>query len=446
MQPENKLKKVTKLVFKPIFIFFLPTILIISTILLGSMLIVGGAVAGGAEACESQTQLNYDGTEAGPTDANNSSSASESVVTFVKQHQEAYIQSWGVGGFLPSASIVQTMIETSFSMGVPSFASAHNMGGVKWTSAATYPKTIALYGSDAVSGSGAGTGVGDNTGGGYTWFKSFDAGIVGKAEFMSRQSLYVAAINNTDGKATLDAIAAGGWATDPSYKTKLDTTYDSLGSQFKWLDKLAIEKYGEKPVDLSKLDSLTLVGLDGAGDDDLKPCEEEDTNDGDGDVPADATSWGYTPDTLIASLKPYVHDPAKVGLKYCGPDGWLEHSGQCVDLTESLGNIIWGFSGITVGDGYQQASAWAKKFGNSVKNTPKSGAIFSSGASGPGHTGIVSHVFKDGSILIIEQNSPLSGAQIGKKDTWNYRIVRPATLKSEHFVFAYPDNKKPNWK
>lgn len=27
---------------------------------------------------------------------------------------------------------------------------------------------------------------------------------------MSRQTLYVAAINNTDGKATLDAIAAGG--------------------------------------------------------------------------------------------------------------------------------------------------------------------------------------------------------------------------------------------
>lgn len=51
------------------------------------------------------------------------------------------------------------------------------------------------------------------TGGSYAYFKSYDAGIVGKSEFMAHQNLYTKAINNTDGKATLDAIADG-WMGD----------------------------------------------------------------------------------------------------------------------------------------------------------------------------------------------------------------------------------------
>ncbi|TKV31338.1 hypothetical protein FDX20_20655, partial [Citrobacter sp. TBCS-11] len=61
----------------------------------------------------------------------------------------------------------------------------------------------------------AGTSVGDNTGGAYTYFKDYNAGIVGKSEFMAHQSLYTGAINNTDGISSLTAIFKGGWATDP---------------------------------------------------------------------------------------------------------------------------------------------------------------------------------------------------------------------------------------
>lgn len=156
------------------------------------IVLITGATSGGSAAvsCDPNNEsVNEDGSTVS-TSADGTNSAFSSVEAFVKEHQDAYIEAWGAGGFLPSASITQTMAETSFSMSVPSFASAHNMGGVKWTSAADYQKTIGLYGDGSVSGSGAGTTVGDNTGGGYTWFSSFDAGIVGKAEFMSNQSLY----------------------------------------------------------------------------------------------------------------------------------------------------------------------------------------------------------------------------------------------------------------
>ena len=424
-------------------------VVLVAIIFIGVTTIAGilGAVTGS----DSNSNCGTTTTVTTTSDGSSVSSGDGSIDSFVKAHEEAYIQSWSVGGFLPSASIAQTMAETSFSMSVPSFAAAHNMGGVKWTSADTYPKTIALYGSDSVSGSGSGTSVGDNTGGGYTWFKDFNAGIVGKAEFMSRQTLYRAAINNTDGLSTLNAIADGGWATDPSYKVTLANLYNTLGSQYKWLDEKAIAEYGTSPVDTLNNDTANISSnsSSSASAEEEDECEKDDSSssraaDGTGSVPSDATAWGYTPDQLPESLKSYIINPAQLGLAYDGSTGWVEQSGQCVDLTESLGNLIWGTSGITQGNGVDQASAWAKKFGNSVKSEPKAGAIFSSGTSQPGHTGIVCHVFQDGSILIVEQNTPFSGIDyFGKKNTWNFRIVSPSTQTSDHFVYAYSDSKQP---
>ncbi|HEM9586132.1 TPA: C40 family peptidase [Streptococcus agalactiae] len=181
----------------------------------------------------------------------------KSVDDFIKSHKEAYILSWKAGGFLPSASIAQTMVEYGFNFHNPhgtSFWKGHNMGGVKTSKKEDFPVTFASFGNDAVdlTGSKAGTFVGDNTGGTYTWFKDYNAGIVGKAEFMAHQSLYKGAINNTDGPSTLKAIANGGWATDPNYFNSLLSAYNSLGQKYKWIDKEAIEKYGEKPYQASQ--------------------------------------------------------------------------------------------------------------------------------------------------------------------------------------------------
>ena len=67
-----------------------------------------------------------------------------------------------------------------------------------------FPVTLATFGQDSVdiSGTKPGSNVGDGTGGAYTWFKDYNAGIVGKAEFMAHQTLYTGAINNTDGLST----------------------------------------------------------------------------------------------------------------------------------------------------------------------------------------------------------------------------------------------------
>ncbi|HGI4053037.1 TPA: glucosaminidase domain-containing protein [Streptococcus agalactiae] len=428
----------------------LPLVSLVFIISIGVSILAGvlGAVVGSQSNCTTEVTLTS-------TDSS-VSSGDGSIDSFVKEHKDAYILSWKAGGFLPSASITQTMIENGFNFSNPngtSFWQAHNMGGVKTSSKSNFPVTLATYGDDSVdlTGTKPGANVGDGTGGAYTWFSSYDAGIVGKAEFMAHQSLYTKAINNTDGIATLSAIADGGWATDGTYKTKLIDMYNSLGKKYEWLDKEAISAHGEKPYK----ETVTSPGDSDSGSSDTstnsknKDCSDSSSGsatDGTGTVPADATAWGYRPDDLPDSLKQYIIDPSKNGLTYKGPTGWVEHSGQCVDLTESLGNALWGHQGITQGNGDQQASAWASFFGNSTKTNPKRGAIFSTNAVA-NHTGIVCHVFEDGSILIVEQNTPLSGINYyGVIDTWNYRVVRPETQKSDGFHYAYPDGKEPNIK
>ena len=131
-------------------------------------------------------------------------------------------------------------------------------------------------------------------------------------------------------------------------------------------------------------------------------------------------------------------------------EGWFQTSsaelnGQCVALTISLGNHVWGRPQENVqGNGQDQAYSWASIFGNSVTTTPKRGAIFSdpSQAVGYGHTGLVCTVFKDGSILTVEQNTPLAGWNYRNEQyVWHFRIYKPGTYSQ--MVFAYDDNKAP---
>lgn len=424
-----------------------PLVLLMFVISVGVTILAGvlGAVNGSQSNCSTNvtTSTSTEGSV---------SSGDGSIDSFVKEHKDAYILSWKAGGFLPSASITQTMIENGFNFSNPngtSFWQAHNMGGVKTSSKSNFPVTLATYGEDSVdlSGTKPGASVGDGTGGAYTWFSSYDAGIVGKAEFMAHQTLYTKAINNTDGVATLSAIADGGWATDGSYKTKLINMYNTLGKKYEWLDKEAISAHGEKPYTASSASSGENATSDTftSNDSNCSDSSSGDATDGTGTVPADATAWGYKPEDLPDSLKQYIIDPSKNGLVY-GGSGWVENSGQCVDLTVSLGNHLWGHSGTVIGNGKDQAAAWANLFGNSVKTTPKKGAIFSTqnGGGGYGHTGIVCHVFEDGSILFVEQNTPLSGANyFHRPNTWNYRIWTPAQQKAEVTTFAYPDGKEP---
>ena len=154
---------------------------------------------------------------------------------------------------------------------------------------------------------------------------------------------------------------------------------------------------------------------------------------------------GWKPKDLPAELKDYIIEPSQLGLEYDSATGWVEHSGECVDLTVSLGNILWGHSGTVIGNGKDQANAWANIFGNSTTSKARKGAIFSSaGDIVNGHTGIVCHVFEDGTFLVVEQNYSLSGNAIGKKNTYSYRLVSPSFSERNNFTFAYGNESNLN--
>ena len=156
-------------------------------------------------------------------------------------------------------------------------------------------------------------------------------------------------------------------------------------------------------------------------------------------------SW--KPDDLPADLKQYAIDPASMGMKYhgdwaCNPSGiW----NQCTDLSASLMHVLWEKDGKhptqLQGDGWHVADNWAATFGGKTTSTPTSGAVFST--STYNHTGVVSHVFEDDSILIIEQNynsygNSSSGQAGGDYKSWNYRIVSKEAQQAEGYKYYNP--------
>lgn len=177
------------------------------------------------------------------------------------------------------------------------------------------------------------------------------------------------------------------------------------------------------------------------------------STDGQDNPPADAfSSWGWRPEDLPEGLKPYILDPKNYGMSFGVPgEGWFQTgdpdlNGQCVALTISLGNHVWGRPQSNVlGNGIDQAGAWAGIFGNSTTNTPRRGAIFSSREHPKyGHTGLVCSVFKDGTILTIEQNTPLAGWYWRKEQyVWHYRIYRQEQWQGLSMEFAYDTTKTP---
>lgn len=370
----------------------------------------------------------------------NTSKPPKSVDDFIRSHKEAYILSWKAGGFLPSASIAQTMVENGFNFTNPSGTSlwqAHNMGGVKTSKKEDFPVTLASFGADSVdlTGTKAGTKVGDGTGGGYAWFKDYNAGIVGKAEFMAHQSLYRGAINNTDGKATLMAIANGGWATDPNYLISLLGAYNSIGQKYQWIDREAIEKYGEKPYQSNQLlDKKAIPNM---------PTKEEASQglSEEGCVVNQTPSKEATGTNSAPTLTPPKEYEGK--LKLPAPDnknyaGNNYPFGQCTwgafNRMAQLGTPIEWFSGDSGNGGSWGASARAKGY-KVEKGIPHVGwgASFYGGLAGSdptaGHIAVVEYVNEDGSILVSETNvvSPNSG-------TRSWRVISKETVAQVNFI------------
>lgn len=144
---------------------------------------------------------------------------------------------------------------------------------------------------------------------------------------------------------------------------------------------------------------------------------------------------------LPDSIAPYAIDPTKVGLLWSDEASWYLRCydfANCTDFSSNMAARLWSKDGQpaenVMGNGGQVTSFWEKK-GIPKVNVPSAGAVFSVeyGPGLAGHTGIVSHVFEDGTILIIEQNvAGWSGAENNSPRTWNWRILRPEEWQGKY--------------
>lgn len=148
---------------------------------------------------------------------------------------------------------------------------------------------------------------------------------------------------------------------------------------------------------------------------------------------------------LPDSIAPYAIDPTKVGLLWFDEASWVLRCYDYANCTDGAANMayrLWSKDGQpaenVMGNGGQVTSFWQKK-GIPKINVPKRGNVFSVeyGPGLAGHTGIVSHVFEDGTMLIWEQNvAGWSGAENGSPRTWNWRIIPASEWQSGRWSFT----------
>lgn len=169
----------------------------------------------------------------------------------------------------------------------------------------------------------------------------------------------------------------------------------------------------------------------------------------------------WMPDDLPKQLKKYALDPKKLDLGWENSKNWgksgMPTNAECVNLSTSFFGLLWTKDGKTpssnmsdtiTGNGQDNAASASKIYGVDTTNKPSKGALFSAKGGTPmgpdasaGHTGIVSHVFKNGDVLILEQNvSPLTGGKKGsgrlggRPMTWNYRLVSKSDAATQTYV------------
>lgn len=177
----------------------------------------------------------------------------------------------------------------------------------------------------------------------------------------------------------------------------------------------------------------------------------------------------YKKDDLPDSLKKYALDPAKLGMGWKSNKGWANYpsagfdtGGQCTNFSISFVSNLWEKDGKSIlksgktlrsGNGNQTTSYLSDDLGGSDTDKPSKGAVFSAkpgskmGPTGYGHTGVVSHVFENGDLLLVEQNIPgYSGDENSDPHTWNYRLVDKEMASGMKYYSPEKQGYKPSSK
>lgn len=164
-------------------------------------------------------------------------------------------------------------------------------------------------------------------------------------------------------------------------------------------------------------------------------------------------AWKYN--ELPDELKKYAIDPRSLGMKYNSAEGWSTGAAnylsagitdQCTTLSAALMGILWEKDGQPLGTKHGLSGNGDQLVGQMVyalrvksRKEPVSGDLVSTGTYN--HTQVVSHVFENGDILVIEQNvEGYSGQGAGGQYQWSYQYVTKAKYEADKYTFASPES------
>ena len=164
-------------------------------------------------------------------------------------------------------------------------------------------------------------------------------------------------------------------------------------------------------------------------------------------------AWKYN--ELPDELKKYAIDPRSLGMKYNSGEGWSigaanyissNITDQCTTFSAALMGVLWEKDGKPLGtkhglsgNGDQLVGQMVAAMGVKSRKEPVSGDLVSTGTYN--HTQVVSHVFENGDILVIEQNvTGYSGQGAGGQYQWSYQYVTKAKYEADKYTFASPES------
>lgn len=269
---------------------------------------------------------------------------------------------------------------------------------------------------------------------------------------------YYKPVNENAGKAMDFREAAGhfaqyyeglaGGSGDPQF----NPTVTYAGAEW------AYEEFGGADI---PSDDTNFEDTDGDNDDEKHKEDQEndncDTSSSGGSGEVDGTGahdstvlTAWRPADVPADVQKFAYSPESIGMMFESPVGWWNPGNQCVNLASSYFQKIWGMTEQARGNGHELAQNWSKVIDGEISNTPKKGALVSITGNVPGvatapygHTNIVQHVYKNGDILVIEQNYPgKSGEGAGMTNSWHYQILEKSMYQEYKFEFLNPNPKK----